>query len=139
MSGRNAAHARWARGARDRHARSRWPPDRALLHPAIVAKLAQDPDFIRLRRLQRRYAFTIAGSVVAFYVSLGVTMAYWPEVLDIRLVPGRWITVGLIWNVLGLLGWFAATATYAALSTRRLTPLRARVRERHGWNSSDGA
>ena len=104
-----------------------------------AAKLAQDPDFIRLRRLQRRYAFTIAGSVVAFYASLGVTMAYWPEVLDIRLVPGRWITVGLVWNVLGLLGWFAATATYAALSTRRLTPLRARVRERHGWNSPDGA
>ncbi|MCY3605122.1 MAG: DUF485 domain-containing protein [Gammaproteobacteria bacterium] len=113
------------------------------MHPAIVlsaaSKLAQDPDFIRLRRLQRRYAFTIAGSVVAFYVSLGVTMAFWPEVLDIRLVPGRWITVGLVWNVLGLLGWFAATATYAALSTRRLTPLRARVRERHGWNSPDGA
>lgn len=104
-----------------------------------AAKLAQDPDFIRLRRLQRRYAFTIAGSVVAFYVSLGVTMAFWPEVLDIRLVTGRWITVGLVWNVLGLLGWFAATATYAALSTRRLTPLRARVRERHGWNSPDGA
>ena len=113
------------------------------MHPAIVlsaaSKLAQDPDFIRLRRLQRRYAFTIAGSVVAFYVSLGVTMAFWPEVLDIRLVPGRWITVGLVWNVLGLLCWFAATATYAALSTRRLTPLRARVRERHGWNNSDGA
>ncbi|MCY3988841.1 MAG: DUF485 domain-containing protein [Gammaproteobacteria bacterium] len=104
-----------------------------------AAKLAQDPDFIRLRRLQRRYAFTIAGSVVVFYASLGVVMAYWPEVLDIRLVPGRWITVGLIWNVLGLIGWFAATATYAALSTRRLTPLRARVRERHGWNSPDGA
>lgn len=104
-----------------------------------VAKLAQDPDFIRLRRLQRRYAFTIAGSVVVFYASLGVVMSYWPEVLDIRLVPGRWITVGLIWNVLGLIGWFAATATYAALSTRRLTPLRARVRERHGWNSPDGA
>ena len=104
-----------------------------------AAKLSQDPDFIRLRRLQRRYAFTIAGSVVAFYVSLGVVMAYWPEVLDIRLMPGRWITVGLVWNVLGLLGWFAATATYAALSTRRLTPLRARVRDRHGWNSPDGA
>ena len=104
-----------------------------------AAKLAQDPDFIRLRRLQRRYAFTIAGSVVAFYVSLGVVMAWWPEVLDIRLVPGRWITVGLVWNVLGLLGWFAATATYAALSTRRLTPLRARVRERHAWGSPDGA
>ena len=113
------------------------------MHPAIVlsaaSKLAQDPDFIRLRRLQRRYAFAIAGSVVVFYVSLGVVMAYWPQVLDIRLVPGRWITVGLVWNVLGLLGWFAATATYAALSTRRLTPLRARVRERHGWNNSDGA
>ena len=113
------------------------------MHPASIlsadSKLAQDPDFIRLRRLQRRYAFTIAGSVVAFYVSLGVTMAYWPEVLDIRLVPGRWITVGLVWNVLGLLGWFAATATYAALSTRRLTPLRAQVRERHGWNNPDGA
>ena len=104
-----------------------------------AAQLNRDPDFIRLRRLQRRYAFTIAGSVVAFYASLGVAMAYWPEVLAIRLVPGRWITVGLVWNVLGLLGWFAATATYAALSTRRLTPLRARVRDRHGWNSPDGA
>lgn len=113
------------------------------MHPASIlsaaSKLTQDPDFIRLRRLQRRYAFAIAGSVVAFYVSLGVAMAYWPEVLDIRLVPGRWITVGLVWNVLGLLGWFAATATYAALSTRRLTPLRAQVRERHGWDSPDGA
>ena len=99
-----------------------------------VAKLAQDPDFVRLRRLQRRYAFTIAGSVVVFYASLGVAMAYWPEVLDIRLVQGRWITVGLVWNVLGLLGWFAATATYAALSTRRLTPLRAQIRQRHGWH-----
>ena len=108
------------------------------MHPASIlsaaSKLTQDPDFIRLRRLQRRYAFAIAGSVVVFYVSLGVVMAYWPEVLDIRLVPGRWITVGLVWNVLGLMGWFAATATYAALSTRRLTSLRARVRERHGWN-----
>ena len=102
-----------------------------------MAKLVQDPDFIRLRRLQRRYAFAIAGSVVAFYASLGVAMAYWPEALGIRLVPGRWITVGLVWNVLGLLGWFAATATYAALSTRRLTPLRARIRERHGWNNAD--
>ena len=96
--------------------------------------LTQDPDFVRLRRLQRRYAFSIAGSVVAFYASLGVVMAYWPELLDIRLVPGRWITVGLVWNVLGLLGWFAATASYAVLSTRRLAPLRAQVRERHGWN-----
>lgn len=113
------------------------------MHPAIVlsavAKLTKDPDFIRLRRLQRRYAFSIAGSVVVFYASLGVAMAYWPEVLDIRLVPGRWITVGLVWNVLGLIGWFTATATYAALSTRRLTPLRARIRERHGWDRSDGA
>ena len=96
--------------------------------------LSKDPDFVRLRRLQRRYAFTIAGSVVVFYASLGVAMAYWPEVLDIRLVQGRWITVGLVWNVLGLLGWFAATATYAALSTRRLTPLRAQIRQRHGWH-----
>ena len=103
-----------------------------------ASALHRDPDFIRLRRLQRRYAFAIAGSVVVFYVSLGVVMAYWPEVLGIRLVPGRWITVGLVWNVLGLLGWFAATATYAALSTRRLTPLRAQVRQRHGWNSPDG-
>ena len=101
--------------------------------------LSKDPDFVRLRRLQRRYAFSIAGSVVLFYVSLGVAMAYWPEVLDMRLVPGRWITVGLVWNVLGLLGWFAATATYAALSTRRLTPLRAKLRRRHGWNGPDGA
>ena len=96
--------------------------------------LIRDPDFIRLRRLQRRYAFSIAGSVVVFYVGLGVVMAYWPEALDIRLVPGRWITLGLVWNVLGLLGWFAATAAYAVLSTRRLAPLRAQVRERHGWN-----
>ena len=96
--------------------------------------LSRDPDFIRLRRLQRRYAFSIAGSVVVFYASLGVAMAYWPELLDIRLLPGRWITVGLVWNVLGLLGWFAATASYAVLSTRRLAPLRAQVRERHGWN-----
>lgn len=101
--------------------------------------LVRDPDFIRLRRLQRRYAFAIAGSVVVFYASLGVAMAYWPEVLDIRLVSGRWITIGLVWNVLGLLGWFAATATYAALSTRRLTPLRARIRQRYGWNGPDGA
>ena len=98
-----------------------------------VKSLGRDPDFVRLRRLQRRYAFAIAGSVVVFYASLGVAMAYWPEVLDVRLVPGRWITVGLVWNVLGLLGWFAATAAYAALSTRRLTPLRAQIRQRHGW------
>ena len=101
--------------------------------------LGKDPDFVRLRRLQRRYAFAIAGSVVVFYASLGVVMAYWPQVLDIRLVPGRWITVGLVWNVLGLIGWFAATATYAALSTRRLTPLRAQIRQRHGWDRPDGA
>ncbi len=100
--------------------------------------LNQDPDFIRLRRLQRRYAFTIAGSVTAFYVCLGLVMAFWPEVLDIRLAPGRWITVGLVWNVVGLLGWFTATATYAVLSTRRLAPLRAQVRERHGWNNPAG-
>ena len=99
-----------------------------------MTMLVKDPDFVRLRRLQRRYAFAIAGSVVVFYASLGVAMAYWPEVLDIRLVQGRWITVGLVWNVLGLLGWFAATATYAALSTRRLTPLRAQIRQRHGWH-----
>ena len=99
-----------------------------------VPALVSDPDFIRLRRLQRRYAFAIAGSVVLFYVGLGLVMAYWPQALGVRLVPGRWITVGLVWNVLGLLGWFAATATYAVLSTRRLTPLRARLRERHGWN-----
>ena len=99
-----------------------------------VTALVSDPDFIRLRRLQRRYAFAIAGSVVLFYVGLGLVMAYWPQALGVRLVPGRWITVGLVWNVLGLLGWFAATATYAVLSTRRLTPLRARLRERHGWN-----
>ncbi len=98
-------------------------------------QIDKDPDFIRLRRLQRRYAFSIAGCVVAFYASLGVVMAFWPEVLGIRLVPGRWITVGLVWNVLALLGWFAATATYAVLSTRRLTPLRAQVRERYGWNA----
>ena len=104
-----------------------------------MTTLVRDPDFIRLRRLQRRYAFAIAGSVVVFYASLGVAMAYWPEVLDIRLVRGRWITVGLVWNVLGLLGWFAATATYAALSTRRLTPLRAQIRQRHGWHDPDGA
>ncbi len=97
-------------------------------------RLREDPDFIRLRRLQRRYAFIIAGSVIGFYCSLGLAMAFWPQVLDIRLVPGRWITVGLVWNVLGLLYWFAATATYAVLSSRRLTPLRAAVRERHGWN-----
>lgn len=113
------------------------------MHPASILsaapELTRDPDFIRLRRLQRRYAFAIAGSVVVFYVSLGVVMAFWPGVLDIRLVPGRWITVGLVWNVLGLLGWFAATATYAALSSRRLTPLRAKVRQRHGWNDPDGA
>ena len=96
--------------------------------------LEQDPDFIRLRRLQRRYAFIIAGSVTGFYCGLGLAMAFWPEVLDIRLVPGRWITVGLVWNVLGLVGWFAATAGYAVLSTRRLTPLRSELRERHGWN-----
>ena len=77
--------------------------------------------------------------MVAFYASLGAVMAWWPEVLDIRLVPGRWITVGLVWNVLGLIGWFTATATYAVLSTRRLAPLRTRVRERHGWNRPDGA
>ena len=99
-----------------------------------VTALVSDPDFVRLRRLQRRYAFAIAGSVVLFYVGLGLVMAYWPQALGVRLVPGRWITVGLVWNVLGLLGWFAATATYAVLSTRRLTPLRARLRERHGWN-----
>ena len=97
--------------------------------------LEQDPDFIRLRRLQRRYAFIIAGSVTGFYCSLGLVMALWPDVLGIRLVPGRWITVGLVWNVVGLLGWFTATATYAVLSTRRLAPLRAQVRERYGWNS----
>lgn len=103
-----------------------------------MTTLVKDPDFIRLRRLQRRYAFTIAGSVVVFYASLGMVMAYWPEVLGVRLAPGRWITIGLVWNVLGLLGWFAATATYAALSTRRLTPLRAQVRQRHGWNGPPG-
>ena len=106
------------------------------MHPQGLLK---DPDFVRLRRLQRRYAFTIAGSVTSFYLCLGAVMAFWPEVLEIRLVPGRWITVGLVWNVIGLLGWFSATATYAVLSTRRLTPLRARVRERHGWNKPAAA
>ena len=106
------------------------------MHPQ---ELVRDPDFVRLRRLQRRYAFTIAGSVTAFYLCLGAVMAFWPELLDIRLVPGRWITVGLVWNVVGLLGWFSATAAYAVLSTRRLAPLRARVRERHGWNESAAA
>lgn len=99
------------------------------------SKLRKDPDFIRLRRLQRRYAFSIAGCVVAFYASLGLVMACWPEALGVRLAPERSITVGLAWNVLALIGWFAATAIYAALSTRRLAPLRARVRERYGWNA----
>ena len=44
LSGRNAAHARRPRWARDRHARSRRPPDRALLHPAIVAWERGRPD-----------------------------------------------------------------------------------------------
>ncbi len=98
--------------------------------------LDRDPDFIRLRRLQRRYAFTIAGSVAAFYVGLGAAMAFWPDFLAVSLVPGSSITVGLVWNVLGLIGWFAATAAYAALSTRRLSPLRQAVRKRHGWNAA---
>ena len=106
------------------------------MHPQV---LAEDPDFVRLRRLQRRYAFTIAGSVTAFYFCLGAVMAFWPQLLEIRLVPGRWITVGLVWNVIGLLGWFSATAAYAVLSTRRLAPLRARVRKRHRWSEPGAA
>lgn len=85
------------------------------------------PEFIRLRRTQRSFAFPMAVVFLVWYFVYVLLAAYAPEFMAIK-VWGN-INIGLVLGLLQFVSTFAITAAYVSFSNRRLDPQAVAIRE----------
>ena len=85
------------------------------------------PEFIRLRRTQRSFAFPMAVVFLVWYFVYVLLAAYAPEFMAIK-VWGN-INIGIVLGLLQFVSTFAITAAYVSFSNRRLDPQAVAIRE----------
>ncbi|MFB2571001.1 DUF485 domain-containing protein [Micrococcus sp. IITD107] len=85
------------------------------------------PEFSRLRRTQRSFAFPMAVVFLVWYFVYVLLAAYAPEFMAIK-VWGN-INVGIVLGLLQFVSTFAITAAYVSFSNRRLDPQAVAIRE----------
>ncbi len=85
------------------------------------------PEFSRLRRTQRSFAFPMAVVFLVWYFVYVLLAAYAPEFMAIK-VWGN-INIGIVLGLLQFVSTFAITAAYVAFSNRRLDPQAVAIRE----------
>ncbi|PRY35615.1 DUF485 domain-containing protein [Umezawaea tangerina] len=84
------------------------------------------PDFVELRRAQRRFAFPVAGIFLAWYLLYVLLADYAHGFMAVKLVGN--ITTGLLLGLLQFASTFLIAALYSRYATTRLDPLAARIR-----------
>lgn len=85
------------------------------------------PEFSRLRRTQRSFAFPMAVVFLVWYFVYVLLAAYAPEFMAIK-VWGN-INIGIVFGLLQFVSTFAITAAYVSFSNRRLDPQAVAIRE----------
>ena len=85
------------------------------------------PEFSRLRRTQRSFAFPMAVVFLVWYFVYVLLAAYAPEFMAIK-VWGN-INIGIVLGLLQFVSTFAITAAYVSFSNRRLDPQAVAIRE----------
>ena len=85
------------------------------------------PEFVRLRRTQRSFAFPMAVVFLVWYFVYVLLAAYAPEFMAIK-VWGN-INIGIVLGLLQFVSTFAITAAYVSFSNRRLDPQAVAIRE----------
>lgn len=98
-------------------------PDRTA---ARYAAIQASPEFVALRRRQRRFAFPVAALALGCYLSYALLVAFAPGPLGHR-VTGE-ITVALVLAVVQLAAAVVLTLGYLRYARTRLDPLAATVR-----------
>ncbi|AOY94677.1 hypothetical protein BKK79_22495 [Cupriavidus sp. USMAA2-4] len=83
--------------------------------PVVPHPILGRPDFARLQRMRRRFAWTLTAAMLMAYFGFILTLAFRPALLAVPLVAGRPMTVGI---PIGF-GMFAFTFALVALYVHR--------------------
>ena len=92
------------------------------------AAIAADPDFERLRRSYRRFAFPATLAFMAWYITYVIFNNWARGFMDTPVIGN--INVAVVFGLLQFVSTFAIAYLYARHANRALDPLATRLRDR---------
>jgi uncharacterized membrane protein (DUF485 family) len=102
---------------------------RSAVGSRTVHQLVQaTPEFVELRRRQRRFVFPMTAVFLLWYLAYVLLACYAREIMAIRVADG--INLGLVIGLLQFVSTFAISTAYVVYARHRLDPLAERLRAR---------
>lgn len=105
--------------------------------PTVHEQVQGTPEFVELRKRQRRFVFPLTAAFLLWYLTYVLLACYARDVMAVPVADG--INLGLVIGLLQFVSTFAISTAYVVYARRRLDPLAARLRERVESGAVDGA
>ncbi len=100
-------------------------PERA---PTVHERVRATPEFIELRRRQRRFVFPMTAAFLLWYLTYVLLACFARDLMAVPVADG--INVGLVIGLLQFVSTFVISTVYVVYARLRLDPLAERLRVR---------
>ena len=94
---------------------------------AVYNRIAQESDFVELRRRYLSFAFPATIAFMAWYILYIVCNNWARNFMNIEVLPN--INVALVWGLLQFVSTFAIAYFYARHASKSLDPLASKLRD----------